>query len=169
MSPSTGCLFSVFLQALREDPDCTAALYNLHTALRMAGRADEAVAFSWRWIRDRLGPGGTPGAAVGRVAAAGSSPAPRDDTVREEDAGGGEKGFLTVVCVRWGDKYGVEYVERLEAGVRRHLRRRHRFVCYTDDVGALREEAGGGVTARPLGTGCGNWRGWWHKAFLFSR
>lgn len=73
-----------------------------------------------------------------------------------------------MACIRWGRKYGPEYVERLAAGVRRHLQRDHRFVCFTDDPDALSAMAG--VVAKPLGTAaCGEWRGWWHKTFLFSR
>lgn len=121
----------------------------------MTGRTREAVDFSWRWIQDRL----TPGTAVARFA---GSTAP--DVAREEGDGAE---LLTVACIRWGDKYGLEYVERLAAGVRRHFRRGHRFVCYTDDVEALNGKAG--IMATPLGTGGGEWRGWWHKAFLFSR
>lgn len=146
-----------FSQALNGDPDCAAALYNLNTALRMLGRTREAVAFSWRWIRDRL----APGTAVDRFV---GSAAP-DVAAGEE--GGGRARLLTVACVRWGHKYGPEYVEHLAAGVRRHLTRRHRFVCFTDDVEALRGVSG--VVAKPLGTGGAEWRGWWHKAFLFSR
>lgn len=183
----------------------------------MAGRHDEAVTFSWRWIQDRL-----PSAVARRASAASSATvaaiAPSDDdaeswktdgepvpplpsppsetktdnrgwigaldsgiggavnrgagssasdAAREGDPGGGPRP-LTVACVRWGDKYGAEYVERLAAGVRRHLRRDHHFVCYTDDMEALRGTVG--IAARPLGTACGEeWRGWWHKAFLFSR
>lgn len=153
-------------QALKGDPDCSAALYNLNTALRMAGRTREAVALSWRWIQDRLeAPAGT--TAVDRFvgpAAPGGAAARREE---EGEQGGGAR-LLTVACVRWGHKYGPEYVERLAAGVRRHLRRSHRFVCYTDDVDALRGKTG--IVARPLArAGAGEWRGWWHKAFLFSR
>ncbi len=40
---------------------------------------------------------------------------------------------VNVLCIKWGRKYGPEYVNRLHAMVRRHLRRPHRFVCLTDD------------------------------------
>ncbi|CAM9433570.1 unnamed protein product, partial [Ectocarpus fasciculatus] len=188
--------------ALDGNPDCAAALYNLNTALRMAGRPREAIALAWRWIRERL-PAGTPSYAsavsLESLAAASSSNSedganPRPSAVattraelpsfrvsvggfesevgkrlvcvEEQDAGGAS--CVTVVCIRWGPKYGPEYVKRLAAGVRRNLRRDHRFVCYTDDVEALSEMPG--VVARPLGSArCGEWRGWWHKAFLFSR
>lgn len=41
-------------QALEGRPECTAALYNLNTALRMEGRQLEAIDFSWKWILQRL-------------------------------------------------------------------------------------------------------------------
>ncbi len=40
--------------------------------------------------------------------------------------------MLTVCCLKWGDKYGPEYVERLRNGVRRHLPVPHQFVCFTE-------------------------------------
>jgi len=40
---------------------------------------------------------------------------------------------VNVLCIKWGTKYGPDYVNRLRSMVRRHLRRPHRFVCLTDD------------------------------------
>jgi len=37
-----------------------------------------------------------------------------------------------VLCMKWGTKYGPEYVNRLYAMVARHLRGPFRFVCLTD-------------------------------------
>lgn len=45
---------------------------------------------------------------------------------------GGEADVITVACVWTGQKYGIEYVERLRDGVRRHLRMPHTFRCLTD-------------------------------------
>jgi len=45
-----------------------------------------------------------------------------------------------VLCMKWGIKYGPEYVNRLYAMVRRHLSGEFRFVCLTDDRSGLREE-----------------------------
>ena len=39
---------------------------------------------------------------------------------------------VNVVCIRWGDKYGPDYVNRLHAMVARHLHRPFRFVCLSD-------------------------------------
>jgi hypothetical protein len=45
-----------------------------------------------------------------------------------------------VVCVKWGSKYGPEYVNRLYAMVARHLAPPFRFVCLADDRSGLRPE-----------------------------
>ena len=45
-----------------------------------------------------------------------------------------------ILCMKWGTKYGPEYVNRLYAMVRRHLRGDFRFVCLTDDTQGIRSE-----------------------------
>jgi hypothetical protein len=45
-----------------------------------------------------------------------------------------------VLCMKWGTKYGPEYVNRLYAMVRRHLRGDFRFVCLTDRSEGVRSE-----------------------------
>jgi hypothetical protein len=45
-----------------------------------------------------------------------------------------------VLCMKWGTKYGPEYVNRLYAMVRRNLTGDFRFVCLTDDASGLRGE-----------------------------
>jgi hypothetical protein len=45
-----------------------------------------------------------------------------------------------VLCMKWGTKYGPEYVNRLYAMVRRHLSGQFRFVCLTDDGNGIRPE-----------------------------
>ena len=51
-----------------------------------------------------------------------------------------------VVCMRWGHRYGPEYVNRLFAMVARNLTLPHRFICLTDDPVGIRAE----VECRPL-------------------
>ena len=43
-----------------------------------------------------------------------------------------------VVCIKWGTRYGPEYVNRLHAMVGRHMDRPFRFVCFTDDTDGIR-------------------------------
>lgn len=40
---------------------------------------------------------------------------------------------LLVLCMKWGDMYGSEYVNRLKNGVTRNLSYPHRFICFTDN------------------------------------
>jgi hypothetical protein len=45
-----------------------------------------------------------------------------------------------ILCMKWGTKYGPEYVNRLYAMVRRHLNGNFNFVCLTDDDRGIRSE-----------------------------
>jgi len=56
------------------------------------------------------------------------------------------RGERIVMCMKWGTKYGPEYVNRLYAMVRRHLEGEFRFVCLTDDTHGVRSE----VTCLPI-------------------
>ncbi len=51
-----------------------------------------------------------------------------------------------VICVKWGDKFGPEYVNRLYKMVEKNLTIPHRFVCFTDKPEGIDE----GVEIRPL-------------------
>ena len=57
-------------------------------------------------------------------------------------------GERVVLCMKWGTKYGPEYVNRLYGMVRRHLSGEFRFVCLTDDASGVRAE----VQCLPLPT-----------------
>lgn len=67
---------------------------------------------------------------------------------------------LNVVCVKWGTKYGAEYVNNLAAMVARNLSVAHKFICYTDDATGLVL----GVVVKGLP---GNVTGWWNKLYPF--
>lgn len=53
------------------------------------------------------------------------------------DAGNNDR---VILCMKWGTKYGPEYVNRLYAMVRRNLKGDFRFVCLTDDGSGIRAE-----------------------------
>jgi hypothetical protein len=55
-------------------------------------------------------------------------------------------GERIVLCMKWGTKYGPEYVNRLYGMVRRHLRGDFRFVCLTDRSQGIRAE----VSCHPI-------------------
>jgi hypothetical protein len=66
--------------------------------------------------------------------------------------------MITVAMVRTGDKYGVEYVQRLVRMVDRHMTAPHRFICITDQP----EKVKGVDMIRT------DLPGWWAKMALFS-
>ncbi|CAD7023978.1 glycosyl transferase [Pseudorhizobium endolithicum] len=54
--------------------------------------------------------------------------------------------LVNVICMKWGTLYGPEYVNNLFHGVTRHLRRPHRFICFTDDGSGLETD----IEVQPL-------------------
>lgn len=49
-------------------------------------------------------------------------------------------GQIKFVCLKWGTKYGPEYVNRLFQSIRRFYNKPHSFLCYTDDARGFRSE-----------------------------
>lgn len=53
---------------------------------------------------------------------------------------------VNVLCIKWGTKYGAQYVNRLYQGVNKYLHRPFRFLCLTDDATGIDD----GVEIAPL-------------------
>jgi len=73
-----------------------------------------------------------------------------------------------ILCMKWGTKYGPEYVNRLYGMVARHLHSSFSFVCLTDNSAGIRGE----VLCRPipgLGLPEGIPERGWKKLTTFSR
>lgn len=70
--------------------------------------------------------------------------------------------MITVLCVRFGNKYNSEYVEKLRNMVSRHLTVPYEFVCLTDSQHPI---PGVKSIVRPNE---GYNRGWWHKVHMFD-
>lgn len=54
--------------------------------------------------------------------------------------------MVNVICLKWGTLYPASFVNRLYRGVKAHLHRPFRFVCFTDDSAGFDE----GIDAQPL-------------------
>lgn len=67
---------------------------------------------------------------------------------------------LTVVCLKWGDRYGPEYVNILKAMVERNLHIPHRFLCVTDDPEGVEAETVPLEDDLPI---------WWGKVGFFKK
>lgn len=67
-----------------------------------------------------------------------------------------------IVCVKWGDLYGPEYVNKLYRAVERNTTLDFQFTCFTDDPNDVDNE----VACRDLPAS--RLTGWWNKMYLFS-
>lgn len=68
--------------------------------------------------------------------------------------------MLNIVCIKLGDKYGANYVNRLASMVKRHTKKEYRFHCITDDAVGLKVA---GQFTKP------NLEGWWGKLQVFEQ
>jgi len=70
--------------------------------------------------------------------------------------------MYNVVCVKWGTKYGPEYVNILKAMVDRNLSFPHKFFCFTENTDGLRND----IEILDIDT---KLNGWWNKLLLFQK
>lgn len=70
--------------------------------------------------------------------------------------------IISVLCVRFGTKYGRDYVEKLRNMVARHLTIPYEFYCLTDDQHPI-----DGVKSLVY-PNQGYVKGWWHKVHMFD-
>lgn len=68
-----------------------------------------------------------------------------------------------VVCLKFGNKYGPEYVNTLKSMVARHCTVPYEFVCFTEDPKGLDDD----VTVVPLQVQR-ELHGWWYKVMFFD-
>ncbi len=71
--------------------------------------------------------------------------------------------MINIVCVKWGTKYGPEYVNRLYYGIRRHTTKEFRFWCFTENPHGLDPA----ILVSPL-IPHQELDSWWNKLYLFS-
>ena len=71
-------------------------------------------------------------------------------------------GHVNILCVRFGNKYGPEYVVKLRNMVERHLTVPYVFNCLTDDPKPIE-----GVNSI-VQKNAGYVKGWWHKVHMFD-
>ena len=69
--------------------------------------------------------------------------------------------MVNIVCVNWGDKYGVEYTHRLYNMVKRNTSRDFKFYCLTDRLDTYTHP----IIPVLLQPG---FSGWWNKMQLFK-
>jgi len=71
--------------------------------------------------------------------------------------------MIKIVCLKWGDKYGSEYVNRLYNGIKRNTSLPFELHCFTDDDKNIVQDV---ITHNlPYSTTIASW---WNKIWLFS-
>ncbi|GMH82916.1 hypothetical protein TL16_g09425 [Triparma laevis f. inornata] len=119
--------------------------YNYNLAMRGVGRIEEAIGRTWDW----LGDGGVWGGKVRLVRASNKS--------------------ISFCCVKYGTKYGAEYVNNLWKGLRKYNGDEVRLVCFTEDRKGVEE--GVEVVDLPkkiFKSQRKDMPGWWYKSYIFS-
>jgi hypothetical protein len=88
--------------------------------------------------------------------------------VKSDQLGRAAASKVAVCCIKWGQKFGPDYVNILRRAVRDNLSLPHRFVCLTDNPDGLDDE----IEASPFpdfGYPREQWkRGSWPKVALFA-
>jgi len=135
------------LQVDSSDRNC---MYNLNIALRQMGNIEEAISLCWE-----------------KLATTDTAPAPLSQT--EAKFTSCTDSEITIVCVKWGAKYGPEYVNNLYNAVMRCSANSsvfsiRKFVCFTDDNSGLHEN----ITCSLFDAATESWKGWWLKAQIFA-
>lgn len=69
---------------------------------------------------------------------------------------------INILCVRFGNKYGLEYVEKLRNMVQRNITIPYNIFCLTDSNHSIK-----GVT-NIYQKNQGYEKGWWHKVHMFD-
>jgi hypothetical protein len=71
--------------------------------------------------------------------------------------------MINIVCLKWGTKYGPEYVNNLYRGVARNTTLPFSFHCFTDNATGIDSP----IVTHPLVYP--GLDGWWNKLYLFSK
>lgn len=66
------------------------------------------------------------------------------------------------MCLKWGQKYSSDYVNKLFAMTKRHCTVPHEFICFTENRKGIDKE----IKTMPLPDI--NLDGWWYKTYFFS-
>ena len=66
--------------------------------------------------------------------------------------------------MKYGVKYGADYVNKLYWGVKKHLKLKHQFACFTENPEGLDEN----IKIIDLKASNEEWSGWWSKVNIFN-
>lgn len=86
--------------------------------------------------------------------------APLVEPVKQEPPPSNDK---HIVCLKWGNKYSSEYVNKLNNMCKRHTQQNIKFHCFTENTNGIDKD----ITTHPL-PDIPRVQGWWYKPWFFS-
>lgn len=133
---------------------------NVGTALRQAGRQKEAIQMVWNLLREEIRANKPPEEAeklIQRLKGIDLSMKenPENSEINDPD-------LFCFYCVKWGSKYGPDYVNKLYNGVKKYFPYEFIFFCLTEDPSGLNSD----IICLDLDPSLHTW---WTKACLFSK
>jgi hypothetical protein len=144
--------FEYCKKSIELSPDNPESQINFGDILRQVGRKDEAIDHTWTQI-------------VKYTQRQGNEKYERSKWIElcstEKKIDPNSEKFVNILTVKWGKRYGADYVNKLYGGILRHTTWKFRFFCFTDDSNGLNEA----IVPMPLEEG---WTGWWGKVTLFK-
>lgn len=75
-----------------------------------------------------------------------------------------EKAPVNIVCLKWGNKYPAEFVNRLYRMVDSNITIPYRFICLTENADGIMD----GIETKPISLDA-ELSGWWYKLQLFQK
>lgn len=121
------------------------AYINMNNVMRQMGCKAQAFEYTWLSVAKSFGQGW-------------QTPQPYKCA---EDAPSSLEGSVSFVCVKYGTKYGADYVNKLYQGVKDNCSLPFTFSCFTEDATGLDRN----VLVKPLKN---KWQGWWSKVHIFD-
>ena len=141
--------FCYLQKALELSPDGKEIQVNIGNAMRQIGKRKEAVEFVWKQVRKEY-------LTVNQM-----DFTPQILSAKKQDPFNLPVEKVNFVCVKWGKRYGADYVNKLFAGIRRNYTQMFEFYCLTENEEALNPK----IRVLKLET---KFETWWTKGHLFE-
>ena len=141
------------LKSIELTPGDKEAYVNMNNIMRQMGQKEECFEFCWSKIEDSVKDEGKVSFVKPRAL----------DCLKVKKLNVNPFAApLCIVCVKYGTKYGADYVNKLYWGIKENITIQFTFVCFTDNAEGLDEEI------KPVSLTDHQWSGWWSKVNIFN-
>ena len=146
-------------KGLSYNDKCIVCITNINICMRQLGLMNEAIALTWKLLDlKEIIPNDIVDTTI--------------NTNTSLSTNGIKNYFITIYCVKWGTKYGSEYVNNLYRGISKYMndKKTNRTInwsmkCFTDDSNDIMIPE---ITCLPFPDETNAWTGWWLKTAIFQ-